>query len=212
VIALDPGHNGGNFDAPEVIGRLVDAGGLMKPCNTTGTTSNDGWRESTFNLQLAQTLRAELERRGATVRLTRTDDQGVGPCIDARGRFGGEVGAAVLVSLHADGAGASDHGFHVIRPAGWSGQAPEVVERSSAVATAVRDALVAAGLTTSNYLGSRGIDPRSDIGTLNLSTVPAVLLEAGNLRNDADLRLLRSSDGQQRIATALADAIETHLR
>jgi N-acetylmuramoyl-L-alanine amidase len=212
VIALDPGHNGGNFEAPELIGQLVDAGGLMKPCNTTGATSDDGWRESTFNLQLAQALRAELERRGATVRLTRTDDQGVGPCIDDRGRFGGEVGAALLVSLHADGAAASDHGFHVIRPAGWSGQAPQVVERSSALATTVRDALVAAGLTTSNYLGSGGIDPRSDIGTLNLSTVPAVMLEAGNLRNDADLRLLRSSDGQQRIAIALADAIGAHLQ
>jgi N-acetylmuramoyl-L-alanine amidase len=211
VIALDPGHNGGNANAPDVIGRLVDAGGLSKPCNTTGTASNDGWPESAFNLQLARTLRAELERRGATVRMTRTDDTGVGPCIDARGRFGGEVGADLLVSLHADGAGAASRGFHVIRPAGWSGQAPGVVERSGALATAVRDALVAAGLTTSNYLGSSGIDARSDLGTLNLSTVPAVLLEAGNMRNDADLRLLRSSDGQQRIATALADGIETHL-
>jgi N-acetylmuramoyl-L-alanine amidase len=211
IIAVDPGHNGGNFDAPEVIARPVDAGGTTKPCNTTGTASDDGYRESTFNLELSRALKAELERRGATVKMTRTDDTGVGPCIDERGRFGGAVGAHAMVSIHADGAAASARGFHIIRPAGWSGQPASVVSASSSLATRMRDALVSTGLTPATYTGSNGIHPRSDIGTLNLSTVPAVLLEAGNMRNEQDLRLLRSSDGQRRIAVAIADALEAEL-
>src|SRR3954451_19394199 len=39
VVALDPGHNGGNAAAPAQINRLVPAGGFTKPCNTTGTAT-----------------------------------------------------------------------------------------------------------------------------------------------------------------------------
>src|SRR5688572_13592749 len=41
VVVLDPGHNGGNADAPEEIARPVPAGGFTKPCNTTGTATSD---------------------------------------------------------------------------------------------------------------------------------------------------------------------------
>jgi len=122
VIALDPGHNGGNFDAPDEINEPVDAGTETKPCNTPGAVTEDGYRESTFNLELAEHLRGELEARGAKVAMTREDDEGVGPCIDERGTFGQEVGADVLLSIHADGADPAEHGFHVIRPAGWEEQ------------------------------------------------------------------------------------------
>ena len=35
----------------------------------------------------------------------------------------------------------------------------------------------------SDYLGEEGIDVRTDLGGLNLSTVPKVFLEVGNMRN-----------------------------
>lgn len=71
-IAIDPGHNGGNFDAPEVINELVDAGGFTKPCTTTGAVAADGCRESTFNTEVALILHPRpgpvrhLDRRGRT--------------------------------------------------------------------------------------------------------------------------------------------------
>lgn len=211
LIALDPGHNGGNFDAPHLINRPVDAGGFTKPCNTTGAVAADGYRESRFNLEVALALRDELEQLGAEVALTRTDDLGVGPCIDVRGRFGGEVGADLLLSIHADGAPARAHGFHVIRPGAGRAADPSVVAPSRVLAVAVRDALVDAGFRPANYVGTDGLVVREDLATLNLSPVPAVLLEAGNLGNRDEAALLRDPAVQRELAVALSGAVTRFL-
>lgn len=212
VIALDPGHNGGNFDAPGEINRPVDAGGFTKPCNTTGTATQDGYRESTFNLEVAEHLRVRLEAAGATVHLTRTDDDGVGPCIDVRGTFGQQVGADLTISIHADGAGADARGFHIIHPATWSGSDPAVIDASHELATVLLDVLVEHGKSPANYVGTSGLVARNDLATLNLSEVPVVLLEAGNMRNPDGAAELRDPRWQSNLADALVDAIERYLR
>ena len=59
TVSVDPGHNGGNFTHPEEIDRLVPAGahGTTKPCNTTGTETDDGsLTEAQFNWDVAQDL------------------------------------------------------------------------------------------------------------------------------------------------------------
>ncbi len=117
VVVLDPGHNGGNAAHPEVVGALVPAGGFEKPCNTTGTETDAGYAEHAFTFDVAQRTAALLRARGVTVVLTRTDDTGVGPCVDARAAIANDAGAALAVSIHADGAPAGDTGFHVAEPA-----------------------------------------------------------------------------------------------
>ena len=210
-IAIDPGHNGGNFDAPAVINELVDAGGFTKPCNTTGAVAADGYRESTFNLEVALILRIRLLQLGAEVEMTRVDDLGVGPCIDVRGRFGGEVDADLLLSIHADGAPTNVGGFHVIRPAPARAVDPSIVEPSRELAEAVRDAMIEFDFTPAGYVGDEGLVVRDDLGTLNLSTVPVVLLEAGNLGNPEEAAELRDPMVQRVLAEALATAVARHL-
>jgi N-acetylmuramoyl-L-alanine amidase len=206
VIVVDPGHNGANGAHPEIINRPVDAGGFQKACNTTGTATNGGVTESSINWAVAQLLRDRLESEGATVILTRDSDDGVGPCIDERARVAAEAHADLLVSVHADGAPAGAHGFHVIHPALRPGYTDDTVGPSAELAAAVRDALVAGGFTPSTYIGEDGLDERDDLGTLNLARVPAVMVEAGNLRHDGDAQTLTSEDGQSRLAAALASA------
>jgi N-acetylmuramoyl-L-alanine amidase len=210
VVAIDPGHNGGNFSAPEQISREVEAGGFMKPCNTTGTTAANGTRESTVNLAVAQRLRGRLEAAGATVHLTREDDDGVGPCVDERGTVGQRVGADLVVSIHTDGAAAGGRGFHVIHPRSGSASVGPV-DASQRLAVVVRDALVAAGLRTSDYTGREGLVARDDLATLNLAEVPVVLLEAGNLRDPDDAAELLDPAWQDDLASALASAIASFL-
>jgi N-acetylmuramoyl-L-alanine amidase len=211
VIALDPGHNGANAAHPGEVNRLVDAGGFQKACNTVGASTDAGYPESRFNMEVALLLRSRLEAEGAQVHLTRPDDLGVGPCIDERGAFGGSVGADVLVSIHADGAPADGHGFHVIRPAVVVGYTEPIVDPSAVLASAIRDALSAAGMQPSTYTGTDGIDVRGDLGTLNRSAVPAVIVEAGNLRNPGDAQKLTSTEGQARLADGLAAGIVAFL-
>jgi N-acetylmuramoyl-L-alanine amidase len=206
VVVVDPGHNGANAQHPEVVNEPVDAGGFQKACNTTGTATDDGTSESSINWAVALLLRDRLEAAGAEVILTRADDRGVGPCIDQRARVAAEARADLLVSVHADGAPAATRGFHVIHPALRPGYTDGTAGPSAELATAVRDALVAAGFTPSTSIGDGGLVERDDLGTLNLAQVPAVMVEAGNLRNGDDAAVLTSPDGQARLADALATA------
>jgi N-acetylmuramoyl-L-alanine amidase len=59
----------------------------------------------------------------------------------------------------------------------------------------------------SNYLGAQGLDPRSDLAGLNLSAVPAIYLECGNMRNATDAALMSGAAGRQALARRLAAGI-----
>jgi N-acetylmuramoyl-L-alanine amidase len=66
-------------------------------------------------------------------------------------------------------------------------------------------------LPYATYVGRDGLDVRSDLGGLNLSDVPKVLFESGNMRNAADARLLASPAFRERIARALATGLDRFL-
>jgi N-acetylmuramoyl-L-alanine amidase len=117
VIVLDPGHNPGNPAQPTRMNHLVDAGGFLKACDTSGTSTDGGYPESSFTLDVAQHAAADLRQMGATVVLTRDATTPFGPCITARAAIGNRAHAQVAVSIHADGGPASGAGFHVIGPA-----------------------------------------------------------------------------------------------
>ncbi|MCU1352287.1 MAG: N-acetylmuramoyl-L-alanine amidase [Acidimicrobiales bacterium] len=205
-MVIDPGHNGANGAHAAEINRPVDAGGFQKACNTTGTAQGT-YTESAVNFALATELAAQLTARGARVVLTRTDDRGWGPCIDERGLRAKREGAVALISLHADGAGAGQHGFHVIHPASIPGYTDAIVAPSARLATLVRDRVRAAGFSPSNYAGRDGLVERRDLGTLNRAGVPAAMIECGNMHDPGDLAAITSPAGRQRLAAALADAI-----
>ncbi|MBO0892409.1 MAG: N-acetylmuramoyl-L-alanine amidase [Acidothermales bacterium] len=207
VVVVDPGHNGGNGRHESEIDRPVDAGGLRKPCNTTGTQTDSGYPEHAFTWDVAKRLTALLHHDGATVVLTRHDDHGVGPCVDVRGRMAARYHADLLVSIHGDGSAETAHGFTVLRPGKVAGYTTGTYRRSDVLAADVAEAMVSHGFRRSTYLGSHGVEVRRDLGTLNLASVPAVMLEAGNMRNPTDARTLSSTGGRQRIAVALAGAV-----
>ena len=211
IVVVDPGHNGANASHPQEINALVDAGGFTKACNTTGTSAGDH-TESRFNWELAQRVVARLEALGARVVLTRADDAGWGPCIDQRGLTAAGVGADLLLSLHADGSSEGNHGFHVIHPDVVPGYTDTTAATSAELATDVRDSLVAAGFSPSNYAGRGGLVSRGDLGTLNRATVAAVMVEAGNMADPGDLAVLRSTSGQDRLADALVAGVVSYLR
>src|SRR5437879_4785982 len=76
TIVIDPGHNGGNYLHSTEINRLVDAGTLNKPCDTTGTQTASGYTEAAHNLDVALRLARLLRAAGAQVLLTRTTNTG----------------------------------------------------------------------------------------------------------------------------------------
>jgi N-acetylmuramoyl-L-alanine amidase len=214
VIVIDPGHNGANGANPGIINQQVPAGfGLTKPCNTTGTETDAGYPEYQFNWNVALKLKAALQAKGLTVVMTRNSDDGVGPCVNERAAIGNQNRADAVISIHGDGDDPSARGFYVMT-AGQTpeGIAPGVTAKSSRLATDVRDGLAEAGLNPSNHLGDNGLwTTRTDLAGLNLSLVPTVMIEAGNMRNSADAALMSSAAGQQQVADGLAAGVVSYL-
>jgi N-acetylmuramoyl-L-alanine amidase len=153
-IVLNPGHNGGNASHPGAISRQVPAGfGRHKNCDTTGTATNAGFSEHAFNWDVSLRVRKILQSRGVTVIMTRASDHGVGPCVDRRAKIGNQVGVTGVVSIHADGAPSSGHGFHVSE-ASRPPHGAAVAAASHRLTVALHNALRAGtGMTTSTYLG-----------------------------------------------------------
>ncbi|MGB0873580.1 MAG: N-acetylmuramoyl-L-alanine amidase [Solirubrobacterales bacterium] len=212
TIVLDPGHNGGNAANPKKINKKVPAGGFRKECDTTGTTTSDGkLSEHAFNWDMARRLKKLLEARGAKVVLTRKNDRGVGPCIDRRAAIGNRAKADAVLSIHADGGPASGRGFHLIHPGKVSGYTEPIVKPSKRLALDMRTELIRAGMARANYIGKNGLSQRTDLGGLNLSKVPKVFVELGNMRNRADAKRLKSRSWRQATARALRDGLARYV-
>jgi N-acetylmuramoyl-L-alanine amidase len=208
VIVLDPGHNEGNSRHASEINQQVDVGNGTKACDTTGTATNDGYSEASFNTDVANRVAALLRDAGATVVLTRDASTAWGPCITERAAIGNDAHADAAISIHADGGPPDGRGFHVIEPLLVAGYNDGIIEPSGQLALAVRDEFRAAtGLPFSTYLGHDGIDARDDLGGLNLSRVPKVFIETGNMRNAADAALLEDPAFRQQIAIGIADGL-----
>ncbi|WP_406435421.1 N-acetylmuramoyl-L-alanine amidase [Streptomyces sp. NBC_00631] len=218
VVVIDPGHNPGNFQHTSEINQKVNIGTNWKECDTTGTSTNAGYSEARFTLDVAHRLRTLLERQGATVKLTHDGDRPAwGPCVTRRAEIGNAAHADAAISIHADGAPEGDRGFHVILPASVHSGAADtrpIVASSRTLGEHVEsDFAKVTGSAPSNYVGNgTGLDVRKDLGGLNLSTVPKVFIECGNMRDSKDAALLTSGAWRQKAAQGIADGLADFLR
>jgi N-acetylmuramoyl-L-alanine amidase len=211
VVGIDPGHNGRNYSDPRFINQQVFNGREEEACDTTGTETDSGYTEAQFNFNVANLLAADLRGEGAEVVLTRTTNDGVGPCVTTRAQIINNSHADVAVDIHADGGPAGGRGFAILEPVA-DGPNNSVIASSDAFALDVRSVFAAIPrMLISTYDGIDGLAPRNDLAGLNLTTVPKVLIECGNMRNAADAALLTSSAFQRQAALALAQAITTYL-
>jgi N-acetylmuramoyl-L-alanine amidase len=210
TVAIDPGHNGGNFDDPSYIDATIFNGRENEACDTTGTETDGGYTEAQFNFNVASYLEVDLRRLGAIVVLTRSTNTGVGPCVTERAAIGNQAHADAAVSIHADGGPASGRGFAILEPVA-DGINNAIIAPSQQLGADLRSAFTATGEPYSTYDGTDGIQPRDDLGGTNLSTVPKVFIECANMRNAADAALLVQPTWQAAAAEALAKGFETFL-
>jgi N-acetylmuramoyl-L-alanine amidase len=114
-----------------------------------------------------------------------------------------------IVSIHADGGPATGRGFHVLysSPPLNDAQAGPAVQ----FAQIMRDQLSGSGFVPSTYIGSGGLNPRSDIAGLNLAQYPSILVELGNMKNPADSGLMKTPEGRQRYADGVVRGIAAFL-
>lgn len=208
IVFLDPGHNGAN-DASMT--RQVPTGrGGTKDCQASGTSTGDGYAEHAFAWDTTLRLRAALSALGVRTAMSRGNDDQVGPCVDERAAMANALQPNAVVSIHGDGGPATGRGFHVLysSPPLNSAQAGPSVQ----FARMMRDQLAAAGIPPSTYIGTDGLNPRSDIAGLNLAQYPSILVELGNMKNPVDSNLMESLEGRQKYAAAVANGVVAFLQ
>ncbi|WP_238981311.1 N-acetylmuramoyl-L-alanine amidase [Williamsia herbipolensis] len=218
TVFLDPGHQG-SAAGHDLRKQVSDGRGGKKDCQTTGATGVNKAAEHTVNWDVVSLVKAGLESQGAKVVLSRPDDTGWGGCVDERAAAANASKADVAVSVHADSTSAAadpaKKGFHIIVP-----QLPVPDATVSAVqattgrtaANLMRDAFLKAGFPGANYAGVvNGIQTRADIAAVNLTKVPAVFIEMGNLSNPQEADALAAKSGQVKYAVAIIDGIVKYL-
>ncbi|MFC0314128.1 N-acetylmuramoyl-L-alanine amidase [Gordonia phosphorivorans] len=218
TVFLDPGHQG-SAAGHSLNKQVSDGRGGTKDCQTTGSTALGGKAEHTINWDVAQLVKAGLEAEGARVVLSRADDTGWGGCVDERAAAANASKADIAVSLHADstsrGEDAGKSGFHLITPvlpvpdatvtSVQAGKGREATE-------AMRDAFKRSGYSPANYGGAKnGIVSRTDIAGVNLTRVPMVFVEMGNLSNPKEAKELSSAKGSAAYALAVTNGIKNYL-
>ena len=213
LILVDPGHQLGNSN-PRFAKQMAQTffnGAITKGCNTTGTATNDGYPESTFTWKVGTRLKALLEKAGAEVQMTRSDNSrdSWGPCVWDRAKMANRIGADAMVSIHADGASSGSKGFFAITPSLIKGWTDDVVKKDRRLAKSMIAGMKAAGAPPSNYIGGQLMVSR-DTTSLNVSNVPTVTIEVGNMRNAVEARRMSSSAGQKQYAEWLYAGIERY--
>ena len=213
TVVIDPGHNGGNASNPAFINTPVPAGGFDKPCDTTGTETDDGYPEYAFTLDVAERAQTLLQRLGARVVLTRTSSNGAGPCVNVRAAIGNDARADAASSIHADGGPATGTGFHVIEPSlAPDGGNAAILAPSARLALDVRAAFAEATAEPfADYVAQQGLIARNDLGGLNLSRVPKVFIECANMRGAADALRVKDPSWREKAAEGIADGIARFL-
>jgi len=207
IIGIDPGHNGLNYTSPAFLNRKIWNGREWEGCDTTGTRTAGGYTEARFTWNVATYLRADLVALGARVVLTRSGNHGLGPCVDQRARILDRAHANVSVDIHADYGPASGRGFSILEPVA-DGPDNRVIKPSARFGQDVHAMMLRhTRLPVSDYYGRNGYVSRDDLAGLNLTTMPKVLVECGNMHNAADAALLVRAEVQRAIAAALAAAI-----
>jgi N-acetylmuramoyl-L-alanine amidase len=184
-IVIDAGHGG------------MDAG-----------VSKDGSSEKDLTLKIARLMAKDAEEAGIEVVMTRAGDELPVPgdknaSIRQRVEIVKSANPDVFVSLHI---GAADDNYDGI-DAFVSANDNETTTRSKALATSILQNLKNGPLKVNMQIKQR---EKNGIWVLDKSPVPVVLLELGYLTNDTDLKILKSEQNLEQIASLIVGAIKSH--
>lgn len=210
VIAIDPGHSG-KYDTAMLYRTMVDyyrAG--RRPCQSAGSTALDKkTTESFLNWDIASRAVTILRSRGATVLLTRPDNEGYGPCNDERAQIANRAKANLLISIHADGnSNAANRGFYVISSKEMKGGSAIAAQSAKAAETLVAAVKSRSKIPVANNIstGDGTLEESNSLGVLNtMETGPAVLIEMGNIVQKPDWEILSTESGRQAFAEGVAE-------
>lgn len=172
TIAIDPGHGG------------KDPGAINK---------NHKLTEKEMNMAVSNRLKRKLEAAGAKVAMTRTGDETLS--LHQRVIRANSTGAAVLLSVHHNGAAASVNGTE-----SYYSQAND-----QKVASSMQRRLVEAF-----RIPDRGVKQMQDFALTRLPSMPSTITEASFVQNNTEARKWTQGIRAQQEADALYEGLNDY--
>ncbi len=198
VVGIDPGHQ---LTADISLERISPVSNLLKYRMSAGATGvKTGAAESLINLLIAQKLSDMLIEAGATVVMTRTEQE-VFLSNAQRASAMNKAGVEFWLRLHCDASSdAKLSGACVLIPT--AAEAPDIYDQSLVLGFSVLDAFCA-GTGAKNL----GIASLSDQTGFNWSQSPVITIEMGYLSNPCDDVRLNRDAYQSACAKGIFDGI-----
>lgn len=198
-ICVDAGHGRFTQGYQEAIG---PGSAQTKPAFVSGTAGSYQ-SEAEFNLTVALMLQSFLEEQGATVFMTRTDENAALSNI-GRAQLGNDNNCNIAVRIHADGSeNTSRSGISMLVPAANEFITDQSLLRASYIAgETVLEAVI--DKTGANDLG---VIYRDDLTGFNWSTIPSILIECGFMTNPAEDARLADPEYQMLIAEGICQGL-----
>lgn len=205
TVAIDPGHQGSWVDMSEQ--EPVGPGASeMKAKATTGTS---GWYtgipEYQLNLDISLALQKELEQRGYSVVMTRTDnDTAISNAERATKAY--KEGGDIYVRIHANGS--EDTSI-----SGGLGMVPS--SDNPYVGHLAGDSYTLAECIMSAYceetgFKNLGVQYYDNMTGMNWSQIPVMILEMGFMTNESDDTAMQDPDMQARMVKGIANGIDRY--
>lgn len=203
VVVIDPGHQAKGDSTPEPNG---PGSSVMKARVTGGTRGRKtGVYEYELTLTIGNQLKAELEKRGYTVYMTRTSHN-VNISNMERAQYAGNVGADIAVRLHGNGVDDSGvSGALALAPSDSNPYISHLAEASRQLSRCVLNAYCDA-----TGMRKKGVSKSDTMTGINWSTVPVTILEMGFMTNSSDDTNMQDPVFQQRMVQGIANGIDAY--
>ncbi|MCR5214640.1 MAG: N-acetylmuramoyl-L-alanine amidase [Eubacterium sp.] len=201
VIVIDPGHSSKVASGTEPLGpgssetKAKDSGG------TKGVAT--GIYEYQLNMTMAEKLKTELESRGYTVYMTRTDNYTAISCME-RAQVANDKNADAYIRIHADGSdNSSASGAMTICITPDNAFVKEMYSESKRLS----ECLLNSYCSATGYK-NRGVWETDTMSGNNWSKVPTTLIELGFMTNPTEDSQMNDASFQEKMVSGMADGID----